>query len=127
MTGVKLAALGLLVSLLTLILKSSGFSGERVFALAGTVAILTLCSGGLGSLLAAVLGISGESTAEDAAVIMKIVGAGYVFGICSDACSELGEGGVARAVSLAGRIEILTLALPYIQRIFRLGASLLSG
>ena len=62
---------------------------------------------------------------EVAADVLKIVGVGYVFGFCSDVCSELGERSVAEALALAGRLEVLGIALPYLMRIVEFGLSLI--
>jgi hypothetical protein len=127
MSGVRLAALGFLLSVMTVVLKRSGFAGDRIFALVCTVGIISLSGEGVSRLMNVGMGAISENVREDAKAIFKIVGTGYAFGICSDACLELDERGIASAVSLAGRVEILLLALPYIERIFSLGARLLSG
>jgi len=60
-----------------------------------------------------------------AKAIIKIIGAGYVFGIGADICRELGEVGVGSAVLVAGRIEIFAITLPYFKKILDIGAELL--
>ena len=127
MSGIKLAALGFLLSVMTVLLKRSGFSGDRVFALVCIVALISLSGGGISRIMGAGAEVISENVAEDSRTIFKIIGTGYAFGICSDACLELDERGIASAVNLAGRVEILLLALPYIEKIFSLGARLLSG
>ena len=127
MSGIKLAALGLLLSVMAVVLKRSGFTGDRIFALISIVSIISLLSGGISRIMGAGYELMSEQVSRDAKAIFKIIGTGYAFGICSDACSELEERGIASAVNLAGRVEILLLALPYIEKIFSLGARLLSG
>ena len=56
---------------------------------------------------------------------MKITGVSLLMGVCAEVCRELGESGVARGVVLAGRVEILCIALPYLQKIIALGVELL--
>ena len=46
-------------------------------------------------------------------------------GAAADVCRELGENGVARGVLIAGRIEMLCIALPYLEKIIALGVELL--
>ena len=67
----------------------------------------------------------GANNSEYARAMLKILGAGYVFGVCSDICSELGEGGLSGAVCLFGRVEIIALSLPYIKRIVEKGIELI--
>lgn len=61
---------------------------------------------------------------ESSAAILKIIGIGYLFGISADICRELGESGISTALTLAGRFEIITVALPFIFEIFSLAISL---
>ena len=124
MTGVKLAALGLLIGIMALMLKHMGFSGDRVFSLLGAVGILLISLEGVEALFTEAMRLSAERE-EDVRAIMKIIATGYVFGICADGCAELGENGIAKAITLAGRIEVLLLALPYLTRLFSLASELL--
>jgi hypothetical protein len=57
--------------------------------------------------------------------VLKIAGIGFLSGVTADVCRELGEGGAARGVLLAGRIEMLCIALPYLEKIIALGVELL--
>ena len=49
----------------------------------------------------------------------------FLMGVTADVCRELGENGVARGVLLAGRLEMLCVALPYLEKIIALGVELL--
>ena len=55
---------------------------------------------------------------------LKIVGAGYLFGICSDIAAELGEPLVSKGLLTVGRVEILLIAMPYFVGAVQLGAEL---
>ena len=123
----RIVALGFLLAVMALLLRSFGFRGAAVFASLAVAAILSLVAGELGELL----GLARESvlfggdTLEYFSAIAKIVGASYLFGICADICTELGEGGIAKAVALSGRIEILLIAAPYFVRILKLAEGML--
>ena len=65
-----------------------------------------------------------EALGESALSILKIIGIGYIFGISSDVCRELGEAGISSALSLIGRFEAIAVALPFIAEIFSLALSL---
>lgn len=56
---------------------------------------------------------------EVARSALKIVFVGYVFGFCADTASELGEGGVANALTLAGRVEVAVIAMPYLSEVVK--------
>jgi stage III sporulation protein AD len=106
------------------VLKELGFKGSRLVTLLCTVSLLgaaVLCFGELREILPFVR----DTDKEYAVVMLKMVGIGYAFGICSDVCREMGENMLAGAVSLFGRVEILILALPYIKRIVETGTELI--
>ena len=106
------------------VLKELGFKGSRLVMLLGTVALLIVALTYIAEVLA-MLPTLAEADKEYAAVMLKMVGIGYAFGICADVCRESGESTLAGAVSLLGRLEILMLSLPYIKRIVEKGVELI--
>jgi stage III sporulation protein AD len=46
--------------------------------------------------------------------------------ICAEICKESGEGGIASAIELIGKIEILVLALPLINDILTVAKNLIA-
>ena len=62
---------------------------------------------------------------EPLSAAVKILGIGYLFGMCADVCRELGEGGAAKAVETVGRVEIIAVVIPYFKEIVSVGAELL--
>ncbi len=121
MTAVKHAALGILICVLSLLLREAGFRGSRLVSLVGTVGLMGLAVMGMDGILDA-LSLSERlgGASEELSGILKIVGAGMVFGIISDMARDMGELGVASAVSVVGRVEIFALCLPYILRLLEL-------
>lgn len=122
----KVAALAILLSIICFVLSELGFRSKRVFALLSLVALMLLCCGAVGEIvprlseLTALAGIT--ETAETA---LKVVFSGYVFGIASDVAAELGEGGIANAVTLGGRLEITLIILPYLMDVVSAAVELL--
>lgn len=123
---VRLFAIGLLLSVMAMLLRSFGFRGAAVFSLFGVAVLLSAAAGELSDLVGK-MGF-GELFSGDAArytaAIAKVVGCGYLFGICSDMCRELGEPGIAKAVTVGGRVEILLIAAPYFAEILEIGREL---
>lgn len=123
---IKTVATAVLAGVLAFLLSEYGYRGKRLFS---TVATVTLAALGLQLLsetvasLGSIINITGLGEAAECAV--KTVGAGYVFGIASDVCRELGEGGIANALTTVGRLEIFVTVLPYILKMAELGASLI--
>lgn len=123
----KICALGLLFAFMALLLRSFGFRGAAAFTALAVAFLLSGASRELGA-----LGSFGElkellptETLEYVGAIARILGAGYLFGVCADVCQELGESGIAKAVSVAGRVEILLIAAPYFVRIIDVAKELL--
>ena len=124
---VKLFAVGLLLAVMAMMLRIFGFRGAAVFSLFAVTVILSTAASELGELLHRMgLGdlYSGDA-AEYTCAVAKVVGCGYLFGICADMCTELGETAIAKAVIIGGRIEILLISAPYFAEIFKMGQELI--
>ena len=122
----RICLAALLSAVVGVLLSELGFKGKRVFSAVAIVALVSLIGSGIKSLISDVMGISSNvGIEESAAVALKVLGCGYVFGICSELCTELGEAGVGRAISLAGRVEILLLVMPYFVKTISLGMELI--
>ena len=122
----KVCAAGVTLAVLAFLLSELGFGGKKIFTVLSIVAILSFLTEGLSSIVGEVGAIAELGGASEAArCAMKILFLGYVFGISSEVCSELGEGGIARVMTLVGKTEIILIVLPYIRDIIDLGVSLI--
>lgn len=118
-TAVLAASVGLLLSEL-------GFKGKRSYSAVAAVVLISFLGEGIGELLSGVGGLSDEfGISEVSSAALKVLGCGYVFGMCSDLCSDLGESGLSRALTLAGRVEILMIVFPYFKDTVLLGLELI--
>ena len=124
---VKACAAAVALGIASLLMRELGFRGAPVFAVTCIVVLLTLLFDAAGELRES-FGLIADmaSLREETNAIVKIVGVGYLAGISSDICTELGERGISKAVSLAGRFEILAIALPFFRRLLEYGTELLS-
>ncbi len=120
----KACFLGLVFCFCAVLLKNLGWRGAPVFAALGFAVLLGELPRHLSEI--AKLSFGWEVLGESAAAIFKIIGIGYLFGISSEICRELGESGISTALSLVGRFEIIAVALPFISEIFSLAMSLVS-
>ena len=119
-------AIGLLLAVTAVLLKDLGWRGAAVFSAFSLVTLLSLCADGLLSLSGALAALASHASLSAAAEgVLKIAGIGFLAGVTADVCRELGENGVARGVLIAGRIEMLCIALPYLEKIIALGVELL--
>ena len=119
---IKIAFLGLVFAFCAVLLKNLGWRGASVFTALGVVLLLSELRGSFSEIEK----ISGlwNSLGDGGVAIFKIMGLGYLFGISSDICRELGESGISSALTLVGRFEIIAVAIPFISEIFSLALSL---
>ena len=114
----RILAIGLLSAVVGFVLTQLGFSGKRAFGALAFVIIIASVSSGLGEIIGTVSDFARlGDVSEGAAVALKIVFVGYLFGICSDIASELSESAVASALAVAGKVETVLLILPYLSEV----------
>ena len=117
-------ACALITLFLGILLRELGFKGNKLVLLLGTVSLIGYAVIGLGDMIATLPGVLGENEVY-AVAMLKIVGVGYAFGVCSDICTELGESGLSGAVTLFGKVEIMILSLPFVKNILEKSLELL--
>lgn len=59
-------------------------------------------------------------------LMLKSLAIAYVTSITSDICRDCGEGGIATSIEIVGKVEILLLSLPLINKIINLSEGLVS-
>jgi len=107
------------------ILRSFGWRGAAVFSTFAMLLLIKEAWEPLSYVFSSVkeIGeISGISEPIGAAI--KILGLGYLFGMCADVCREMSESGIAKAVEVVGRVEIIAVVIPYFREIVRVGVEL---
>lgn len=121
----KIFGLAFLFAISSFILKAFGWKGAPLVTACAIVGLLSLFLERLEPVLEVFKLVKEEGGMGDAVeCVLKIIGIGYVSGICSDICRELGETGIASAVSLVARIESLAVISPMIIEILTLGLEL---
>ena len=107
----------LLVSLASvLILKAFSFKGAPIVAVLFGIAVIIRGAEIIAPSLLLFPSLP-DGVSEYASSALKAVGIGYIGGITSDTCRELGESGLAKAASLLAKFEITAVAYPYIREI----------
>jgi stage III sporulation protein AD len=118
--------LALLLVATAYLLRSFGWRGAPIFAAVAIIAIISESGEGLAEILNLAKSFgSYADISETVSAGLKILGCGYLFGICADICREVGENGIAKAVELAGRVEIILLVLPFFKEIINIGVELI--
>jgi hypothetical protein len=122
----KICLVGLLTAILAYFLGEMGFKNKKLLSLLAILLLLCGMKDGAGKLVDKILSFSEVAGIGDACrSALKTVGLGYLFGFTSDVCTELGESGVAKAVNVVGKIEIMLVVLPYFEKTLTLGLELL--
>ena len=122
----KICAVGLICAILSAFLGEMGFKNKKLLSLLAIIMLLGAANDGIESFIKRITSFSDVAGIGEAArCALKAVGLGYLFGSTSDACAELGEGGIAKTVNIVGKIEIMLVALPYFEKTLELGLELL--
>lgn len=120
-TGIALTALVLYV-----LLDAMGYRGARLLTLTATVMIYALAVSLIPELLSSIELISERTgIGETVRCAMRIIGIGYISGICYDASLDMGARGLASAVMTIGRIQMLLIVAPYVSEVIGLAAELI--
>lgn len=110
---------------MSFIIKGFGWKGAPLVAVASLLTLLALIEPYLEKTLGIFDTVSDlEGMTEAGETVLKVLGVGYLSGICSDVCRELGEPTVASAVSAVARLETLVLISPMLYEVLNLGLEL---
>lgn len=115
-----------LFGIVAFVLRGFGWRGAPIFALIASVTLLGEGIGKLSSLVDSLKLLGGEVGVEDSVrAALKVLGLGYLFGISADVCRDIGELGIAKAVEVVGRVEIIAVVMPYFSDIIKAGVELI--
>lgn len=124
----RVIGIALLSAICAFLLRGLASRAAPIYASLAAIVVLALCKDGVDGVISSVLGVASSiNISEPVSVILKIIGLGYLFGISADICRELGEGGIAKALEVAGRVEIFSLSVPYLVKTLNLGIGFLAG
>ena len=118
MSFTQFVGLALICLICSVIMKNLGSKATPVLISVVVVGVIRMYGESLAELVGGLFSLADSTDGSlYIATAIKILGVGYVGGICSDVCRELGEGGLAGAVTLAARLETLVLTFPFIEKI----------
>lgn len=116
----KLVFFALAVTLLLILLKENFKSGALILSAAGCICLFCICINVLGTVRDAmgsfekIEGVDKESIS----LIVKTLSVAYVTSFGTDICNDAGEKAVANALEAAGKMIMLSMALPMLVGIF---------
>ncbi len=64
---------------------------------------------------------------EHAKILFKTLGVCFLVQFASDACTDAGESALASKIELAGKVMIITMALPLFEHVIKIVSGLLGG
>lgn len=122
-----MCALALVAALSFFILSELKWRGAPVLVIICSVGIISLAEP-YALKVGGVLGDLADSSGvgESLNAVLKVVGIGYLAGISSDVCSELGAARIGNALTLIARLEIIAIAAPFFMGIIDMGRELIS-
>ena len=112
MSALKVCGGALLAAIVGFVLSELGFRGKRVVSSFVIIIFLLFFVDAAADAVSMILAIPIDEEREAINIALKIVGVGHAFNICADVCAELSETGLATALTLVGRIEILLIVIP---------------
>ena len=123
---VRFFGIALLLAITAFVLRGFGWRGAPVFALFASVVLMGEGIDELSRLIGSVEVIGKEvGVGEPVGAALKVLGLEFLFGISSDACRDIGESGIAKAVEVVGRVEIIAVIMPYFAEIINAGVGLI--
>ena len=121
----RLIGTALVLAFSAFLLKGVGWRAAPIFASIAIVIFIAEAENTLGYVFSSIEKIGNEAEINGAlSSAIKVLGLGYLFGICSDICRELGESGIAKSVEVVGRVEIIAVVIPYFEEIIKVGIGL---
>ncbi len=122
----RLGAVALIMVTVNFLLGEMGYKGKKAVAALSMLLLFCSVTEGIADTVGELISIAEYSGVRDIAVIaVKVLGIGYVFGIVSEVCEELGERGIATVTVNVGRVEIFMLVFPYFKEIVEMGIKLI--
>lgn len=121
----KICGGAILAAVLGFILSELGFRGKKAFTTLMMVIFLLIFVDHIADAASQIMSVPiTDEGKKSLALALKIVGVGHAFNLSADACAELSEGGIASALILVGRLEILAMILPSVIELIKCSTSI---
>ena len=121
----KVTAIGVITLLLVLIIKQ--YKSEYALAVSlagGAVMLFIICSSAVGYISALRGYLSNANVpSESVTAVLKAVGIGYITEFCAATARDFGQSSLSAKIVFAGKLAVLSLALPFINQLVRIAVS----
>lgn len=119
MSGVSLAALAVVIALLTVVVRQYKAEYGMAVGVAGGILLLLLVIAQMSGMFDSISGMIDRVgiRQEWLTLLLKALGICYVTQFASDCCRDAGETALASKAELAGRVAVVLLALPMLTQL----------
>ena len=116
---VKISAIAILVTIVSLVIKQHRPDISMLVTLAGGTIILILAIRQMSSIFAwfDMLVTKTKINSKMVSVLLKIIGIGYVAEFAATACEDAGNKSMAEKIALCAKLAILVLSLPILSSV----------
>ena len=128
MSGVSLAALAVVMALLTVVVRQYKAEYGMAVGVAGGVLLLLLVLARMTGMFDFLTGLIERAGIEQEwlSLLLKALGICYITQFASDCCRDAGETALASKAELAGRLAVVFLALPMLSKLLKSIVDMLS-
>lgn len=123
----RLVSIGIIGAIACLLLKKTDGQYAALAAVATGIVILIICINSLSSVLVSLREIVDRTGIDNDlfAILLKIVGVGYLTEYACGLCEDLDCGGISKKIALGGKIAIFLMALPIVNALLDTVAGLI--
>ncbi len=123
----RLVSIGIIGAIACLLLKKTDGQYAALAAVATGIVILIICINSLASVLVSLQEIVDRTGIDNElfAILLKIVGVGYLTEYACGLCEDLDCGGISKKIALGGKIAIFLMALPIVNALLDTVAGLI--
>ena len=126
MDSAKICAIGIMCAIVCVLIKHYRSEFSMPARLGSVILIFGILIGMLSPIFTYLKELMGVSiSSEYSAIIIKAVGISYLTQISSELCRECGEGSIATGIETVGKIEMIVLSFPLINKILLMSEELL--
>ena len=127
MDSIKICAFGIMCAIICVLIRHYRNEFSMPAKLGSIILIFGIVIGMLSPIFTYLKELMGNTlSSEYSAIIIKAIGIGYLTQISSELCRECGEGTIATGIETVGKVEIIILSLPLINKIILMSEELIS-
>ena len=118
----KIIVLGIILSVLTVLLKNIKPEYSLICVIVGSIILVMYILSGVQSIFEYFKTIADRTGVDNVmfSTLLKIIGVGYLIEFSASICNDSGNSSIADKIVLAGKILIFSMSLPIITNLFNM-------